>query len=489
MSGIPPPQPSQAPQDQAPQGSYATQYAGPYLNEYIPYDEHHGSVTSSDDTIVLSFKADNKNYDYLGTVLATIIMPEIKIGDKVPIIAAWPQDAIPLSIDCITMSSPSISAGQVSYTITGEQVAKNLHHYRNFDNCKNEVMGNIPELLEFSRYIPSYPSTIKLPVFWNNYHPFPLNLCKEDITITVKLKSPKDLLRLRAIDSEGNTVDVAYNNPSTIDKIYEMFSVTPSRINGELEYRVSKCPGFTKEPDNLLYQHRLLPRFLVNTSGIESINGTNEVPIDNLDCNVLGFMWHLQPVYLDSSSKEINIHAYGNYSLDPLMNSKYDPINMTEITITRTNGTIEPVIKIRGTSSRLIDSIGLSEPMSVGHHIYTFGTNPFEGFKYTGKDIKRVTFKCTSSDRFVSSTDNSTTDHSDIMDIIMGVKKTVVQRDAPIDLNLSSDRSTHITMSTSSIHSNAPPPPKMIAGIGYKLVVHTIISTEMNIKDGKVTFK
>lgn len=485
------PQPHQQLPPQQPQSELATHYSGPYLNEYLPFDEQCKTATSQNGSpISISFTSSgSNNFHYIGTISVTPILPELKIANESTVWTAWPWDAIPLSIDTITLTTSSIESGQVGYTITGEQIAEVLQWWRNFDNIKNEVMGNIPELTTFSKHIPSYPSTIRLPVFWNNDHPFPRNLCTEDININVVMKKPSDLLRLR-LKINDDVLDLSHGDIKFVENTLKRVSIEPNYIDCEVEYYVSNCSDFVNDPSNQLYKNRLLPTFTKYESPVDGINRSYTCGGDNINKNVLGFMWHLEPVYLDTKKNQMNIHAYGNYSLDPLNGSKHDPVSYTHIDIVRANGSNEPTIKLKGTSSRIPVAKGLSESMKIGHHIHTFGTNPFEGLKNPGKDIKKFKIVCTSSDQFVSTVSVVNDADSDFDALLDGKNLMSSRRDSPVKLNLE-----EIGSSNSLLHSHSKleqyglPKIQILDSIAYKLVVYMIVSTEMNIDNGKVKFK
>ena len=447
----------------------ATHYVGPHLSPYIQFDEH---VKNGDSSIKFS---DISNYHYMGTITANIRLPAVEMVGK-NVTAAWPNDVIPLSIDTITMTSASIVGKMVP--LTGEIIATILHWWRSFDTLHDQVVGNIPILQTFSRRLPSYESNIRIPLFWNNKHPLPINLCTDrEITITIKMKDPKSLLRIDYGPDLDKHLD--HGNPELVEALFQRISIRPETIGVTTTYRISKSPEFVKLPEGQAYRERAIWSVIKNVSPSESINRIHELKEVTINKNVLGFMWHLQPIYLNADGKESDIHADGNYSLDPLEGSTHDPVYHTEITITRGNGEVE-VLNLRGTYTRQSEEENLLSPFGVGHHIITFGTNPFEGLKYPGKDITNFAFKCTSSDQFIASPSSVSTPKIDINAEIDG--------DSNRAINLNIDGEDDVDILSRSSRSKVTPslPSKNIT---YKLVVFTIVSGQMEINNGNIHFK
>lgn len=444
--------------------------------DYIPFDEH----TKKSNGLSIKF-SDIAGFDYLGTLRIVVTTPDIKVTAGVPSTVAWTWEVIVRAIDVITITSATITAGPVQYIITGEQIAESLHWNRDFILRPDEVVGNIPQLLTFSSHLPSYENVIKLPLFWDCTKPFPLNLCNDEATtITITMKKTRDLLRVRY----GNGVDMSYGDPTFTDQVYQGMGIKDESFSGEVEYRPSNCSDFVNHPDGQLYKHRLVPTYIESISSAATINRRITLPI-TVGKHVLGFMWHLQPIFLDARGREMDIHAYGNYSLNPLTGSTHDPVCMTTLTITRMNGTTEPPIHIRGCRSRQPDTKHLNESFSVGRHIHTFGTHPWRGLKNPGKDIASVEFVCTSSDQFVAASSLKAS-NIDISRILAGFSPS--QPDKPVDINLDEQESLLRTSSMLQRQQQDQNEIPEVRSIAYKLVVFTIVSNQMNITNGKISF-
>lgn len=453
-------------------------YAPNSLHPYLDADPQQVVVDSS---IELS---DVNTHHFGLNVIATITLPRVSTLKSARV--AWCNNALVHSIDKVTVTAPGMDG---SWSITGRDIEDVIQWSRNdkiSEKRWNEMLGNSPRLQTFTKQLNSYHHSFVLPLFFGDKYPLFLpDLSSQKTKIDIKLKKPRDLLRVQY--KRGDITNLDYGQPALVDSMYSRFIRISGGIECRLSYRVTRCPSLM-DYANRMYMSRYLSTYREFKSELDVINRDHKKELI-LDCNVTGFMWKLEAVYSAPGSNEVDIHTMGQYSLDPLNNSDVDPVHRTTIDLVYKDGTTKTWV-LMDTESQQTSTEGVSCPFQVGYHGLFFDVDPFSGLKTEGLSLKSATFTCRSSDRSDSISgsgiadidpdeyqidDEDEGDEDEEVDDDSGIRRFANRARRAPDRRVANNSSRIV-----STNDN---------GVKYRLIVRAIIVNKMNINPNKTVFK
>lgn len=290
-------------------------------------------------------------------------------------------------ISCIKYIKITSSNGSPCH-ISGESISVAYDYTNNHlsHDEKDEILGNIPSLVEFNSSLPSYASTITIPLpLFNQEFPLPIkNASENGISIEVVLHNLQNMIRAR---SSGENIDSRFILPD--QKI---------SLNGSLFYRSIISQKLGEYFDSNIQYNRRNSYYIANytTNSKELLDGSisNELNLDNRK-QVLAISWNLCPVHGDSAENG-GINVKNNYSTDPYNGGQVDPVVSTKISLlgdysnsSQYPGSITNKLREKSANRNTVPSIG--------RHIMSFGYDPFSLSNFEGVKLSKITICCNTS--------------------------------------------------------------------------------------------